>query len=193
MKKVLLSFMVGLSVLFLTTGCGKETTPASELQKNAKEQTKEKEVSKAKCSAVECIEKIEPENTVEQINEIIGFEGELTDEKYNTYTWQITKDESIVVKYYSSDKGTITVNYKKDSIVANKKVDLSKLTELKPKVTAGISYEEFKKEVGDVDGVLIEKSETSRRYVWATGKGGYVKGSFNYRTDKCTSMIGRGD
>lgn len=191
MKKILLSFIAGISVLFFTTGCGKDAITALELQENAKKEVEEK--SKAKCSAVECIEKIEPENTIEQINEIIGFEGKLTDEKYNTHTWQITKDESIVVKYYSSGKGTIIVDYKKDSTVANKKVDLSKITELKPKVTSGISYENFKKEVGNIDGVLIEKSETSRKYVWATGKGGYVKASFNYRTDKCTSMIGRGD
>lgn len=192
MKKVLLSLMLGVTVLF-SSGCGKEVTPASVAQKNAKKEVQQKETIKAKCQAVECIEKIEPENTVEQINEIIGFEGELTDEKTKTYTWKITKDDSIIVKYYSSDKGTITVDYKKDATVANKKVDLSKLTDLKPKVNAGITYDDFKKEVGDVDGVLIEKSEYSRRYVWATGRGGYVKASFNYRTDKCTSMFGRGE
>lgn len=193
MKKILLGLILGSSILFFTTGCGKESIPASEVQKNARKEVEQsKETTKSKCRAVECIEKIEPENTVEQINEIIGFEGELTDEKTKTYTWKITNDESIIAKFTSGDKGTITVDYKKDSIVANKKVDLSKLTEVKKKVNAGISYDDFKKEVGDVDGVLIEKSEYSRKYVWANGKGGYVKATFNYRTDRCTFMIGRG-
>ena len=41
--------------------------------------------TKGNCTAVECIKKINPEHTVEQINNIIGFEGELLDEKYQKY------------------------------------------------------------------------------------------------------------
>lgn len=189
MKKILVGILSLALVISLTTGCDKQ-----EKKDNSKKEvkTEEKKTLKAKCSALECIKKIEPENTVEEVNKIVGVEGKLTDEKYNFYEYDLGNDEKITLKYYSSTKATIVADYERDEL-ANKKVDLSKLTDLKPKVSAGITYDDFKNEIGGEDGTLIEKSESSNKYVWVSKKGGYITASFRKSDNKCSFFSGFGD
>lgn len=191
MKKFLLSVTVCLLAIISVTGCGKETTKKIKDNNQKKVEEKEKKL-KAKCSAVECIKKIEPENTVEEVNEIIGVDGVLTNKDYNYYEYDLGNDEKITLKYYKGTTATIEADFDKNS-VADKKVDLSKLNELKPKVQAGISYDNFKKEIGNVDGVLVEKSQTTRRYMWVSKKGGNVRAAFRTKDNMCTFFTGFND
>ena len=94
-KLLVVTFMCMLS-LFLVTGCASKTTK----DEVKKDDTKETSKLKAKCSALECIKKIEPENTVEEVNEIVGVEGKLTSEEYNIYEYDLGNDEKITLKYY---------------------------------------------------------------------------------------------
>ena len=68
LKKMMLRSMAVLCVLCLATGCSKEQ----------QEEKKEEKKVVSNCSIVECMKKIEATNTIEEINDIIGFE-------YNTY------------------------------------------------------------------------------------------------------------
>lgn len=181
MKKKILGFVCGVIILGTLTGCGNNTTNGGVNNKN--------KTSKGNCTAVECIKKIDPENTVEQINNIIGFDGELTDEKYQKYYWKLSEDTGVEVTYYSSAKGTIKIDYDREAL-ANKKVDFSRYSELKEKINNGITYDDFISYIGNVDGTIIEKSSYSTKYVWVSSDGGYLNGTFSNSTGKCTLATG---
>lgn len=188
-SKLLLGTLVVITGILFVTGCGtKDTTTSGSTETKEKETTK----LKANCSALECIKKIEPENTVEEVNDIIGVDGTLTDEDNNVYEYDLGNDETITLKYYSGDKATIIASYEKDDL-ANKDVDLSNIDDLKTKVKSGITYDDFKAEIGGVDGTLVEKSSLSNKYVWVSKKGGNIKASFSISTNKCTYFTGYAD
>ena len=79
------------------------------------------------------------------------------------------------------------------SKIADKNVDLSKSEELKAKVNAGINYEQFKAEIGNVEGIIVEKSEDNTRYMWVSKKGGYIRANFRNRDNICTFFTGMTD
>ena len=136
--------------------------------------------------AFEYIEKIKPENTVEEINKIIGSNGELTDEKYNKYTWKITDDVEITATYYSSKTATIKIDIDKKFLKDNR-ADLSCAKDIKSQVNSkdGIKYDDFVSKIG-TKGYLIEKSSSSVGYIWVNEDGGYIKGTFSVSSGKCT-------
>ena len=142
------------------------------------------------CTAVECIKRINPENTVEEINSIIGFEGKLIDEQYNKYYWELSDDSGIQVTYYSGNTGTIVIDFDRNS-VANDKVDFSRYDELQLKIDDGISYDEFITYIGNVEGTITEKSNISTQYVWVSTDGSYLNASFSNNSGKCTYVFGR--
>ncbi len=189
MKKTILKLMVALVVVGLATGCGakNQNTPAG--GKNEPTTTAKAKI-KGNCHALECIDKIETSATVEDINAIMGFEGTLTDEKYNFYKWEISETESIEAKYYSSKNPTIVANIDNDTI-KNNKVDFSRWNELKPLISKGITYDDFITYIGGEQGTLIEKSSSSNKYIWVNAKGGYLSASFGASTKKCTFASGR--
>ena len=129
MKKKFLSLLCGILILGTISGCGNNASTGNN------DIGKENDSSKTKgnCTAVECIKKINPENTVEQINNIIGFEGELIDAKYNKYYWELSEETGVEVTYYSSSKGQISIDYDRSSLADNK-VDFSRYEELKTKI-----------------------------------------------------------
>lgn len=182
MKKILINGILCLMITILLTGCNVET-----LKSNSPA-----EKSKGNCEALDCINLIEPENSIDEINKIIGLEGTLTDEKYNKYYWELSENTGIEVTYYSSDKGTISVDFEKNSI-ANKKVNFSKYSEIQSLLKSGTSltYNEFVNKVGNVEGTLIEKSAYTKRYTWVNSDGGYLNASFSENTGKCTVVTGR--
>lgn len=184
MKKFL-GLLCGILVLGTLTGCGNNATTGDNGDVSGGSPSK----TKGNCTAVECIKKINPENTVEQINNIIGFEGELIDEKYNIYYWELSEETGVKMAYYSSAKGTVTIDYDRDSL-ANSKVDFSRYSELKPKINEGISYNDFISYIGGVQGTVIEKSSYSTKYVWVSSDGSYLNGTFSSSSGNCTFASG---
>lgn len=180
MKRNILNLVFGILFIGTVTGCDNNTTTLDNGNKIE---------SKGKCTATECIEKINVENTVEEINEIIGFEGELTDENYNKYYWELSEDSGIEVTYYSGEKGTIEVVIEND-LLANKNVDFSKYDELQTKVKEGINYNDFISYIGNVKGTLIEKSSYSNKYLWVAEDGSYLKATFSSSSGDCTFVTG---
>ena len=136
--------------------------------------------------AFDYMSKLDPSNTVEEINAVIGSNGELTDEKYNEYTWKISDDTKITATYYSSKKATIKVDIKND-LLKDDKADLSCAQDLKSQINSenGLKYEDFVSKIGS-EGHIVEKSSSSTSYKWVNSKGGYLKGSFSNSSGKCT-------
>ena len=182
MKNKILSIIFSCIIISTLTWCNNnENLDGSSNQNN--------ENTKGNCVATECIKKINPENTVEEINNIIGFEGELTDEKYNKYYWNLSETSGIEVTYYSSDKGTISVDIDRD-LLANNQVNFARYDELKEKINDGISYNEFITYIGNVEGTLIEKGRTANKYVWVDTDGSYLNASFSNSSGNCTYATG---
>lgn len=179
-KKIFSAFIIVLSLSFLTA-CGNTNNDNNSGNDNG-------EKIKGNCTAVECIKQIKVENTVEEINKIIGITGELTDEKYNEYYWEISENTGITVTYYSSAKGNIKVDADRDTF-KNSKVDLSQLDTIKAKINDGLTYDQVKSYLGNVDGVLTEKGTVTNKYTWVNSNGGYVNVSFSATSGKCTSMF----
>lgn len=188
MKRKILSILLSITLIISLTACGNTTNTGNNTTPD--DNTTSGEKIKGNCTAIECIKKIEPENTVEEINKIIGFEGEKTDEQYNIYYWQISENTGVKVAYYSSTKGDISIDYDRDSL-ANNKVDFSRYSELQSKVKEGITYDEFISYIGNVQGTVIEKSSINTRYTWVSKDGSYLNASFIKRTGKCSFVSGR--
>ena len=183
MKNKILIGLLAIILIFTLTGCFNKSTTSN----NAASQ---KQI-KGNCVALECIKKLSPENTVEDINKVIGFEGKLTDEKNKIYVWKIASDEKITASYYSSDKATIEASYNKDEI-KNDKVDFSKYEEIQSalKSSTSLTYDEFCSKV-NAQGILYKISSYSNQYVWVNKNGEYLTGTFSKSTNKCTFVIGR--
>lgn len=182
-KKIIIGFL-SLLLVFTLTGC------LPKKNQNGENQIVKKQI-KGNCRALDCIKKLKPEYTVKDIDKVIGFEGKLTDDKYNIYTWEITSDEKITASYYSSDKATIDATYNKDEI-KNNKIDFSKYEEIQSALKSGssLTYDDFCKKVKG-KGVLYSISSYSKKYVWVNKNGEYLTGTFNTSSNKCTFVIGQ--
>ena len=66
-------------------------------QQLQKPEEEKKEEVKGKCEVRECIKMLEVTNSVEEINEVIGFEAEKS-EFSETYTWKLSSDNWITLK-----------------------------------------------------------------------------------------------
>lgn len=148
--------------------------------------------SKAKCDVYGCIKTIKTTNTLEEINKIIGFEGEFIGKGYQAYYWQITEDEGVKVQFFDSGYCRIDIDYKDKSIM-NKKADFSKWNEIKKSLNSGdkMTYDEFVKKVGGVEGTLETKDCSSLGYKWVNADGGYLTATFDAEDNYCRSASGR--
>lgn len=182
MLKKILKFISGLLYFSILVGCSKEKIIDIDIADDLN--------SKAKCDVYECIRLIETKNSVEQINNIIGFEGELIDESSNEYYWEFSENIGIRMRYSSSNSGIVSLDYITEDL-ANKNVDFSRYDELKIKIKEGISYDEFISYIGGVDGVMIEKSSVTTKYIWVSSTGDYLRGSFSNNSRHCTFIYGR--
>lgn len=181
-NKILLGFMSLVLALGLT-GCGKSNSNGGA-----------KEESKGNCTVFECMKKIDAKNTVEEINKIIGIDGELTSEgeKSNIYKWALSEETSITVQYFTTtNNATVSANY--PNKLVSKKADFSKYDEIKKALQSGdsLTYDEFVKKVGGVQGVITQKSSSSITYYWMNSNGGYLTAYFSLKTGKCTMATGR--
>lgn len=150
---------------------------------------------KGQQNVFETIKLIEPENSVEEINEIIGFEGECIDEENKVYKWDISDDTSVRVqysKYSDSNDATIEISFPSNSI-ANDQVDFSKFDEIKAAMNTKDSmvYDEIVEKLGGVEGTLKYKAKGTLRYEWDRPDGGYLTCTFNSSSMKCTFASGR--
>lgn len=156
------------------------------------ENTSESEKVIAKQDVFETIKLVEPENTVEEINEIIGFEGQCTDEENKVYKWDITEDTSVKVQYLDEDSATIEISFPSKSI-ADEKIDFSKFNEVKDAMNtkSSITYDEIVEKFGGVQGTLKYKSKETVKYEWDRPDGSYLTCTFNASTMKCTFANGK--
>lgn len=176
-------------VLGLATGCSGKKLESNKGKENDKVL---KEKTKGNCTIAECMKSIEITNSVEDINNIIGFKGEPVTEGSNNYVWKFTDATKIEFTTGSSGNGSVSATIDKNTI-KDKNVDFSRYSEIKELLNNGTSltYDEFKEKVGGVEGTLVGKSSSSKRYTWVNASGGYLTASFSERTGKCTIVTGR--
>lgn len=182
MKKKILSLTLVAFLVLGLTGCGNSDKPSTG------------EKSKGKCDVFECMEKLESSQTLEEMNQIIGFEGELKREAddYKVYEWELSENTSINVQFMlKNNTATISSNYL--TTMAPQKSDFSKWDEIKSKLNKKeeISYDEFVKLVGGVQGTIKQKTKTSISYSWYNADGGYLTAYFSTETGNCTMTSGR--
>lgn len=136
---------------------------------------------------VEYMNSINTNSTVEQINDILKVKGIVDDNDSNKYYWELSDEVTIEVTYTKNGNCRIELIADNDNLV-NNKVKINDVNTLKSKVNEGITYDEFKKEVGDVDGVLLGNSTVSKKYIWVASDGSYIKATFSNTNDKCIFM-----
>ena len=183
-----------LCLVFSLSGCGsKDNDSTKDSKNNSSENSTESttESSKEDLKVFEYMDKIKPENTVEEINSIIGSDGELVDEKYNKYTWKITDDTTLTATYYSAKTATITIDID-DDLLKDDKTDLSDSSNLKSEINSanGVKYEDMVSKFG-TNGYMVEKRASGTSYMWVNKDGGYIKANFSNGSGKCTSFFGR--
>lgn len=196
MKKLSKIFAVSLCLLLafvVTTGCGSKKSESSNEGGNGSSSSKKDTGSKGNCTVFECIDKAETDDTYEDMNDLIGFEGESVREGdgWKTYKWELNDDESIEATFFKTST-TIKANFK-DEKIKNKKVDFSKYDEVKKALNKGeaVSYDDLKEKFGGVDGTMTEKSSSGFTYRWVNSQGGYMSANLNSSKTKCSMIMGR--
>ena len=117
LRKIFVYLIMGVVTLGLVTGC--TDTTKTETSK------KEEEKVQGKCKVEECIKLIEPSNTIEEINEIIGFEAEKS-EYSETYKWKLSDKTWIDATPSTSDESySLSANYDKSTIKNDKAVKIT--------------------------------------------------------------------
>jgi len=173
LKKVLSSFMIFVCSLFLVTGCTEE-----------KVEEKKEEV-KAKCSIAECMKKIEATNTVEEINDIIGFESTTDAMIGSDSIWKFDSKNWISFKTSGNDNITIQATIDKETL-KDDKIKLPSSSELQKDLNDGsFTYEELVQKVGG-EGTLTSISKGSFSYIWVDKSGQKLGATFNRESGKCT-------
>lgn len=145
----------------------------------------EEEVIDANCTATECLAKIEVDDSVEKITEVIGVEPEV-DETSGTAKWKLGKKESIArEKSGSSYILQATVNKER---IASSDLDFSIFTDLKKELESGESftYDELVQRLGGVAGTLAGKTSTSKRYIWVDNHDQTFSATFSDKNGQCS-------
>ena len=177
MKKIICAIMIGLS-LICVTGC----------QEQKQEEKKEEEVVKGNCSVTECIKLLKATDSIEKMNEVIGFEAEKS-EYSDEYKWQITKKTSLTAKK-SGENYILQTTMNKDEI-ASDKVDFGVYNELKELLDSGVSftYEEAVQKLNGVEGILDSKTSTSDGYMWVDKHNKVFRATFSDTINKKCSIM----
>ena len=178
MKKIQIIFLAIIGMLVLS-GCSNSET----------------EKLKGNCDPFKCMEKISIDNTYEDINTILGFEGSEVNESASmtTYKWVFNEDLSIKAYYTPSTGKAASIELSFPIKSVKKRADFSKWDEIKSKLKSEekLTYAEFVKLVGGVDGILEKISSSSLTYKWYDNKNGYLFAYFNPKTMECTLASGR--
>lgn len=148
-----------------------------------KEEVEEK---KGNCELFACLSQIEPEDSLEEINEIIGVNGEIGEYSKNI-TWKLSSKESITLTYSGEDP-ILKANYDR-KIIQNNTNDFSRATEISEMLKKGkkITYEEMKEMLGGIEGTLSSKTTNSKTYAWVDENNRVFKATFkNGKNGKCS-------
>ena len=169
MKTVRLYLMVVL--LLILSGCHNEET--LDINDN--------------CDVTNCLQVIDWNNTVSEINDIVGVDGELIDTTYNEYHWKISDDFSIYVDFTNKE---VREEFN-DEMLANKKVDFAKYEEIKYLVDEAdsLTYEEMVEMLNGISGALIKKSTDFLEYRWVDDSGDYLQATFSQDSGKCVRIV----
>ena len=142
-------------LILSNTGCTEEQ----------QEFTKKEEEIRGNCVVTECIKQLKVTNTVEEINEIIGFEGEKS-EYSDTYKWKLS-DKTSITREKAGENPILQATIDKETI-KSEEVDFSTYSEIKELLDSGksLTYQEMVTKLGGVEGTLAGLTSTSKRYIW---------------------------
>ena len=144
-----------------------------------------REEVKAKCSIAECMKKIEATNTVEEINDIIGFESTTDAMIGSDSIWKFDSKNWISFKTSGNDNITIQATIDKETL-KDDKIKLPSSSELQKDLNDGsFTYEELVQKVGG-EGTLTSISKGSFSYTWVDKSGQKLGATFNRESGKCT-------
>lgn len=152
------------------------------------------EESKGNCKILECMEQLNGNMSMAEINSVIGFEGELKSETdlYKTYVWQLSEKTSIEAMI-SQNYGTASIEANYPTELRPTGADFSRWDEIQSKLKNGdkFTYDEFVDLVGGVQGVLDKVDSSRRTYHWYNSEGGYLFAFFDLDDGYCTLASGR--
>ncbi|MDE6141911.1 MAG: hypothetical protein K2G03_04850, partial [Bacilli bacterium] len=170
MKKILTILLCGALILGVTTGCTEQTG-------DDKTKTDVQEKSKGKCEVKECMSLLNTDMKLEEVNEVIGFEGE-KDEATGKYTWQLTSKTKIEIEY-KDETGSIKATYNKEEL-KNDKLKLSICYEISNNIKkTNYTYEEMVEKLEGIEGNLESYTPTSKMYSWVDADGNTFRATFS--------------
>ncbi len=173
MKKILSTSMIFLCTLFFLTGCTEE-----------KLDEKTQEEVKGNCSIVECMKQIKVTNTLEEINDIIGFESTTDAMIGSDPIWKFDSKNWISFDA-DGDDVTIQATINKESL-KDENIKIPSSSELQKDLNNGsFTYEELVKKLGG-EGTLTTISKGSRIYTWVDKSGMRLGATFNNESGKCS-------
>lgn len=183
--KLFASILCAVMMVVLITGCG-----------GSKD---EKSKSKGNCEVFECVEKINVEGTIADVNKLIGFEGVVTSQsddasvyKWKVYRWELSEDTAIEVRH-NENLNTLSVEADyPTSMLKKKDIDFSNVKDDMKKINSkdGLTYKDVVKILGGVEGALTKKDSSTLTYEWYGKNGGSFTARFSTTTGKCTSYNG---
>jgi len=164
--------MVILCTTCFVTGCTEEKLDDQVEKEN-----------KGNCTIVECMKKLEPTNTIEEINEIIGFESTTDAMIGSDPIWKFDSKNWISFK---DNNGSITIKATIDKeSIKNDNVTLPSQKELQELLNKGMTYKDLVEKLG-AEGILESKTKTSVGYIWADKNGQRLGATINNESGKCT-------
>ena len=175
LKKIITYAIANFCIIGLLTGCSTDMKV---------EENKQEEVAKGNCIVTECIQKLDTSNSIEEINNIIGFEG--TKSEYSEeYTWKLNDKNWITLKY-AGDSPILQATIDKETI-KNETIKFPSSSELREMLNNGsFTYEELVDKLGGIEGTLSSKTTTSVGYMWVNKQSQVLGATFNNESGKCT-------
>ncbi|MCI8778850.1 MAG: hypothetical protein HFI87_06855 [Bacilli bacterium] len=175
LKKNLIWSMISLCAIGCFTGCTSD---------NAEVEEKKEDETKGNCVVIECIKQLKPSNSVEEINDIIGFEGTKSDYS-DERTWKLDSKNWITLKY-AGDSPILQATIDKESI-KNENIKLPASSELQKMLNNGsFTYEELVSKLNGIEGTLSSKTNGSVSYIWVDKNKRVLSATFNNESGKCT-------
>lgn len=177
-NNTLLISLISLLVISLLTGC------TNDKSKSEKE-TEENMVNN--CELFDCLNQIEPDDSITKIDEVIGIKGE-TNEYSKNITWKLNNKESITLTY-AGDEPILQANYDRADI-QNETNDFHLANEITEMLNDGkkLTYNDVKEMIGSEEGTLSIKMASSKTYAWVDKDNQVFKATFkNGKNGKCLS------
>lgn len=176
-RKLLIVLFASLFTLTIATGC-------EDSKKEGQQEPVVEEQSKGKCEVEECMSLISTNMTVEEVNEIIGFEGE--QKENDIYIWKLTDNTSIEIEY-KDNSASIKGIYDKSKMVDNISLSVcyNIINNIKEKT---YTYEEMVESFEGVEGHLYLNAPTYKMYMWIKD-GKTFLATFSDSNDGKTSIV----